>query len=266
MIQDIKPHIMHNEYKPHPPQADDFVFGYDGRNVLMKSDTEFYRVKDVPDKRLYYLFQIDDVRFYMADLKDIAVNSINSYNLRFFDDQVLAYAAITGWQIASWMEISRYCGRCGTLMNQDTVERAMRCPKCGNIVYPRIMPAVIAAVVNDKDQLLVTKYAHGRYQKYALVAGFNEIGETIEETCKREVREETGLDVEHLKYYKSQPWGFTSTLLFGFVAHVRGSDAITMDANELRVARWAERGEPLDTGGHASLTSEMIEMFQKGMI
>ena len=128
------------------------------------------------------------------------------------------------------------------------------------------MPAVIAAVVNDKDQLLVTKYAHGRYQKYALVAGFNEIGETIEETCKREVREETGLEVEHLKYYKSQPWGFTSTLLFGFVAHVRGSDAITMDANELRVARWAERGEPLDTGGHASLTSEMIEMFQKGMI
>lgn len=266
MIQDIKPHVMHNEYKPVPPKADDFVFGYDGRNVLMKSDTEFYRVKDVPGKRLYYLFRIDDVSFYMTDLKDIAVNSINSYNLRFFDDQLMAYAAITGWQIASWMEINRYCGRCGAIMNQDTKERAMRCPKCGNIVYPRIMPAVIVAVINDKDQILVTKYAHGRYQKYALVAGFNEIGETIEETCIREVKEETGLDVEHLTYYKSQPWGFTSTLLFGFVAHVRGSDAITMDPGELRVARWADRSETLDTGGHASLTSEMIGMYLKGKI
>jgi NAD+ diphosphatase len=257
---------MHNEYIPVPPRDDDYVFGYDGRNVLMKSDTAFYQVKDVPGKRLYYLFRIDDTSFYMADLKDVAVNSINSYSLRFFDDQVMAYAAITGWQIYAWMDINRYCGRCGTLMNQDTKERAMRCPKCGNIVYPRIMPAVIVAVINEHDQLLVTKYAHGRYQKYALVAGFNEIGETIEQTCRREVREETGLEIEDLIYYKSQPWGFTSTLLFGFVTHVKGTDAITMDANELRVARWADRSEVLDTGGHASLTSEMIHMFQTGRI
>lgn len=266
MIQDIAPHIMHNEYKPVPPKPDDYVFGYDGRNVLMKNDTDFYQVRDLPEKRLYFLFRIDDTSFYMADLKDVAVNSINTYSLRFFEDQTMAYAAITGYQIAAWMEINRYCGRCGTLMNQDTKERAMRCPKCGNIVYPRIMPAVIVAVINEKEQLLVTKYAHGRYQKYALVAGFNEVGETIEETCHREVKEETGLDVDHLVYYKSQPWGFTSTLLFGFVAHVRGTDAITMDRNELRVARWAERDENLDTGGKASLTSEMIHMFQKGEI
>ena len=69
-----------------------------------------------------------------------------------------------------------------------------------------------------------------------------------------------------MTYYKSQPWGFTSTLLFGFYAHVKGSDAITMCEEELRVARWAERNENIETGGNASLTSEMIANFMKGKI
>ena len=264
MIQDIRPHVLHNEFKPVPPQDDDYVFGYDGRNVLMKNETDFYQVKDLDDRDLVFLFRIDDTSFYRADLRDIAHTSLNTYNLRFFANRTLAFAAVTGYQISSWMDINRYCGRCGSPMVPDTRERAMRCPACGNLVYPRIMPAVITGVINDRGQLLVTKYAHGRYQKYALVAGYNEVGETIEETVCREVKEETGLTVNRLAYYKSQPWGFTSTLLFGFWAHVEGSDAITIDETELRVARWADPGEDLDTGGTASLTSEMIRMFKEG--
>lgn len=267
MIQDISPHVFHNEYTPSAPQIGDYVFCYDGSNILMKSNEEFYRYEDLPaDLTFTYLFAVDGTSFFMADYQDSSAVSLNTYNLRFYQPRHLAFAAITGWQIYSWMRTASFCGRCGTVMEPDRKERAMRCPHCNNIVYPRIMPAVIVGVINEKNQLLVTKYAHGRYQKYALVAGFNEIGETIEETCRREVREETGLEVERLTYYKSQPWAFTSTLLFGFYAHVRGDDAITMNEEELRVARWADRMENIETGGSASLTSEMIANFMKGNV
>ena len=91
-------------------------------------------------------------------------------------------------------------------MIEDTKERAMRCPNCGNLVYPRINPVVIVAIKNDQDELLVTKYAHASYSKFALVAGFIEIGETSEEAAIREAKEETGLDITDLKFYKDQPW------------------------------------------------------------
>lgn len=267
MIQDIAPHILDNSYHPVSPEDDDIVFSYDGNNILMKDDHTFFSWRDVKDNReVTYLCRIDNTNFFIGDLKDIAKTSLSTYNMRFFEPQELAFAAITGWQVDTWMKINTFCGKCGHPMQKDKVERAMRCPLCNNLVYPRIMPAVICGVINDKDEILVTKYAHGRYQKYALVAGFNEVGETIEETVKREVKEETGLDVSHLVYYKSQPWAFTSTLLFGFYARVIGSDAITMDKNELRVARWANRNEDIGTGGSASLTSEMIDNYLKGKI
>ena len=267
MIQDIQPHVFHNEYKPVPPKKGDYVFCYDGNNILMRTNEEFFRYEDMPEEAdLTFLFTMDDISFYTAPCPVEDAVSLNTYNLRFYYPRELAFAAITGWQIYTWMHINTYCGKCGSLMVQDQKERAMRCPDCGNLVYPRIMPAVIVGVINEKNQILVTKYAHGRYQKYALVAGYNEIGETIEETCRREVKEETGLEVESLTYYGSQPWAFTSTLLFGFFAKVKGNDVINMDENELRLARWADQDEDLETGGDASLTSEMINYFMKGNV
>ena len=100
-------------------------------------------------------------------------------------------------------------------MEKSTVERAMVCPACGNTVYPKICPAVIAAV-HDGDRLLLTRYRGRAFKKYALIAGFNEIGESIEDTVRREVLEEAGVHVKNLRFYKSQPWVFTDTLLMGF--------------------------------------------------
>ena len=90
---------------------------------------------------------------------------------------------------------------------QDHKERMVHCECCGNMVYPKICPGIIVAVTNG-DKLLLTKYAPapGRNANYALVAGFTEIGETLEETVQREVMEEVGLKVKNIRYYKSQPW------------------------------------------------------------
>jgi len=139
----------------------------------------------------------------------------------------------------------------------------MVCPVCGQVIYPKICPAVIAAVY-DGDRLVLTRYKNRPFKKYALVAGFAEIGESIEDTVRREVREETGLRVGNLRFYKSQPWVYTDTLLMGFFAELDGSDKITVQEDELAEARWFARAEiPADHSG-ISLTGEMIERFRSG--
>ena len=114
-----------------------------------------------------------------------------------------------------------------------------------------------------QDKLLLTKYAGRAFKRYALIAGFAEIGETIEETVKREVMEEVGLNVKNLHYYKSQPWSFSDTLLMGFYAELDGEETIRLDENELSVAQWCTREEiPEDDG--ISLTREMMRVFKEG--
>lgn len=115
----------------------------------------------------------------------------------------------------------------------------------------------------DKDRLLMTKYANRKYQKYALIAGFNEIGESLEQTIRREVMEEVGVKVKNIRYYKSQPWPFTDTLLAGYFAELDGDDTIYLDEEELAIGIWMPREEIPEQIDSISLTGEMIEEFRK---
>ncbi|MBR6739200.1 MAG: NUDIX domain-containing protein, partial [Oscillospiraceae bacterium] len=165
-----------------------------------------------------------------------------------------------------WYRDSQYCGRCGTKAEHDGKERMMRCPTCGNMMFPRIMPSVIVAVVNG-DSLLLTRYNRPGAKRTALVAGFTEFGETVEDTVRREVMEEASLKVKNLRYYKSQPWGISGGgLLFGFWCEVDGDDTIRIDGVELADAAWVSREELqrdfVDTG--IALTGEMIRVFSEG--
>ena len=139
----------------------------------------------------------------------------------------------------------------------------MVCPACSQTVYPKICPAVIVAV-HDGERLLLTRYRGRAFKKYALVAGFNEIGESIEQTVHREVLEETGVRVKNLRFYKSQPWVFTDTLLMGFYAELDGSDKIRVQEDELAEAGWFLRSELPEEHSNISLTGEMIEQFRAG--
>ena len=131
------------------------------------------------------------------------------------------------------------------------------------MIFPKIAPAVIIAVT-DGDRILMSKYADRDYKKYALLAGFTEIGETAEETVAREVMEEVGLKVKNICYYKSQPWGIDSNLLLGYFCELDGDDTIVMDTTELAVAQWFHREEmPVQDDG-ISLTREMMRVFQQG--
>ena len=98
-----------------------------------------------------------------------------------------------------------------------------------------------------------------------MIAGFCEVGETIEDTVRREVMEESGLVASNIRYYKSQLWGFASDLLFGVICDIEGSDEIAIhDTDEVAEAVWLTRDEIKTKYNGVSLTNEMISYFKYG--
>ena len=175
-----------------------------------------------------------------------------------------AFAGMCAHHLYMWYRDNRFCGRCGEQMVHDETQRMMRCPSCGNMVFPKIAPAVLAAVRHN-GKLLLTKYAHGD-GNYALVAGFVEFGETAEQCVAREVMEETGLKVKNVRYYDSQPWGFAGNLMLAYTAELDGDDTIHADLSELSVAKWVAPEELTETFDYSSLTREMIRRFREGRL
>ena len=136
------------------------------------------------------------------------------------------------------------------------------CEACGNTEFPKICPAVIVGVT-DHNRILMSKYAGRTYKKYALLAGFSEIGETVEQTVAREVMEEVGLKVKNIRYYKSQPWGFDSNLLMGFFCDLAEEGEIRLEEEELSLAEWVDYRDVPDDSEGLSLTREMMTYFRK---
>ncbi len=283
MIQDIHG-IYHNEYQELIPEQDDCVMFVQGRSVLMSRDSEqtiryitYGQLMeasggDISADACRYLFSIENQgiteKYFLGNSHMLTPQLMEKYEyrqqnvFRTMKPEDKAFAGITACQLANWYENTQFCGKCGTRLEHDKVERMMKCPKCGAMHYPKISPAVIVAVTNG-DKILMTKYAGRDYKKYALIAGFTEIGETIEDTVRREVMEEVGIHVKNIRYYKSQPWSFTDTILMGFYCELDGEDTITMDAHELSVAEWIQRENiPTEYDG-ISLTNEMIMRFKE---
>ncbi|NLD19494.1 MAG: NAD(+) diphosphatase [Clostridiales bacterium] len=282
MIQDISPYTLDNHYKNISPDPKSKVLFIKDNSLLLKiheGTIEFPCFEQMADCEIdmIYLFSISGQIFFLANANEAqycqvsqklamvgyALHGIKSMTAR--KPKWLSFAAMVGYQIGKWYDGNKYCGKCGNKLYPSQNERAMCCQACGNIIYPKICPVVIVAVVNG-DRVLLTKYAdRGHYDKYALVAGFTEVGETIEETVQREVMEETGVKVKNIRYYKCQPWPFSDSLLFGFFCDLDGSDEIVMDPGELSVAQWVCRDEMQVEKEDISLTNEMMVKFKNGL-
>ena len=276
MIQDIFPHNFDNHFKPDvEPDDEDILFCFEKEAVLCRIDGKdvfFPHVKDLGvNTGLTYLFELDGEHFFLTSEKNQNINGNYEYvlllSLRKKDAacKPLIFAAITARHLNDWYESSVFCGCCGRKTEHSKRERAMVCPYCGKVYYPRINPAVIVGVT-DGDNILLTKYAGRNLPFYALVAGFTEIGESLEETVKREVMEETGLEVTNIRYYKSQPWGFSGSILSGYFCDVSKNNAIHMDTNELKEAVWMPRGDVPGQPDDFSLTNEMMLAFRDGHV
>ena len=290
MIQEINPYKLDNQYRPgRTPRPDDYCLMYDRQKVLCAvQDGKLIlpRISDFPETVSYtYLFSIDyaeleitgheeeaeRICFFAPDGEIPPGPDGFSYqdvwrNRRGIEtDQRLMFAIATGKHLMHWYHTNRFCGCCGHPTEHDRKERALSCPSCGNRIYPRLMPAVIVGVIHD-DQLLVTKYSDRDLPFYALVAGFVEIGETLEECVQREVMEEVGLKVKNIRYYKSQPWGIVDDILTGFFCDVDGDPTVHLDPGELKEGIWVNRGEVPLQPDHYSLTGEMMRIFNDGKV
>ena len=247
---------------------------YNQKNILIKKTKDSFLLPhfcDIPnwEKEPYiYLFSIDEHHFYILPQLDPSLLSDFTFEdlviFRREEPKELCFALITGFHLFSWYESRKFCGKCGKKLLPDTKERMMYCPHCHNTEYPKISPAVIVAIRN-KNKLLLSKYAGRNTTRYALIAGFTEIGETLEDTVKREVMEEVGLKVKNIQYYKSQPWGLSGSVLSGFYCDLDGDDTITLDQEELSTAQWFEREEIPYDDYDVSLTREMMIQFKKGL-
>ncbi len=269
MIQDIYPSRLKNEYHNYRIGEKDrlLVFDREGKTLVGEKDGRavFPGGKGVDANDAVYLFEVDETRFFLK-LGDehIAEEGFERYAIREVRGKFSrkdVFVLFTGYHLWKWYNDNRFCGKCGHRLLIDENERALRCPDCGNIIYPRINPAVIVGVIKQ-DRLLITRYRRG-YAHNALVAGFAEIGETLEETVAREVMEETGVSVKNIRYYKSQPWGNAQDILVGFFCEADGDGEIRMDEKELKYADWVRREDIELQLDDLSLTNEMMKVFKE---
>lgn len=281
MIQDIETKLQ-NEYQHIQPEETDEILVFDKRKIclkvtmqglrfLQKSDLaqvfDAYSEKELTYQYLFCIGQRNYFLFTGFPMETLRASKTCTFMEMSAARQELpkemCFALYTAYHLYQWYRDNQYCGRCGKAVVPDTKERMLYCTSCGNQIYPKIAPAVIVAVTHG-DKILLTKYAGREYQKYALIAGFTEIGETAEQTVKREVLEEVGLHVKNIRYYKTQPWGIDSNLLIGYFAELEQEDVLCLDHKELAMAKWFDREDLQDMDDGISLTREMMRVFYEG--
>ena len=161
------------------------------------------------------------------------------FNLRLLlaGDSTLFALAGRSIQLAYMQQSQRFCCHCGHQLQLDANVLAMHCSDCDSVHYPCVSPCVIVAV-RKGNQLLLAQHPRHKTGMYTVIAGFIEPGETAEQCVAREVLEETGITVNNIRYFDSQPWAFPSNLMLGFTADYAGGE-IKPDYEELTDAMWA---------------------------
>ena len=161
--------------------------------------------------------------------------------------------------VRDWYISHQFCGRCSAKTILDEKDMMLKCPECGQVHYPRIAPAIIVAI-RKGDKLLMAKHSYHDNIRYALIAGFVEPGESIEEAVHREVLEEVGIKIKNLKYQKSQSWPFPNSLMLAFTAEYDSGD-IKVDGDEILKARWFGKDEIIRYDSDISISDWLIQSF-----
>lgn len=163
-------------------------------------------------------------------------------------------------QLLDWYSSHRYCGHCGGVTEHHLSERALVCEACNKHYFPRINPCVIVLVVKG-SQMLLARSSRVKSSFYSCLAGFMEIGETPEETVLREVKEEVAIDVDNVRYIKSQSWPFPSQLMLGFLADYKAGE-IDPAPEEIAEADWYDVDElPTVPAANISVAGELIQHY-----
>jgi len=204
------------------------------------------------DNEFIFLGSRNDTPYFLIDLSDIEdpskYNSLSG-NRSFKDLRevglslsreeggILAYSRA----LAQWHKTHKFCGRCGGKTESQSAGHVRRCsnPDCGSEHFPRTDPAVIM-LVSYGDKVCLARKSDWPKDRFSVLAGFVEPGETPEGAVIREVKEEVGLAVTNVRYHSAQPWPFPANLMLGYFAEAE-SDEISIDDLEIEEAKWVTR-------------------------
>lgn len=276
MLHEIHPHTFTNEFNKNAAiAAADFVFYFRGNELLLMSMG--VEQVQIPQKRELesfleitnhvYLFRLNDRNCFLVwgELRETDAR-FEFREISFFrisPQPEIAWSSLLAHQLLTWYERNRFCSICGSKTQHKPDERAIVCTNCNVVVYPNISPAVIVAILSD-DKILLARGVGWAEGRYSLLAGYVDIGETLEQTVVREVKEEVGIAIHNISYYKSQPWPLSGSMMVGFIAYADEKQPLHLDANEIAEAAWFKRGELPDHPPALSIAGEMIEKFEKG--
>lgn len=273
MLHDIDPHIFNNEFVPDAVMdKDDYVFHFAENKLLLKqagNNFELPKLKDlsISEANVIYLFALNNVKCFLVwnceepDNKSFVYHELNYF--RTISQKDLDWTATVAFQLKSWYDENKFCGKCGGSTIYEKKERGIFCPSCQVSLYPKISPAIIVAIFKG-DKILLARGSRFRESFFSLVAGYVDIGESIEETVIREVKEEVGISIKNLRYYKSQPWPYSGSMMIGFIAEADDDQVIEIDNREIVEAAWFSRGNLPKHPNERSIAGEIIDKFDKG--
>lgn len=275
MIQDIFPHQFNNHYLADKNMGEnDIILHYHENSVLLKTsgdEFELPRRKDftqITEKvENIFLFTLNDISCFLVwdelklDNPDLIYKEISFYRTN--RQSEIAWITLAGFHLMNWYSQNKFCGKCGAGTRHKSDERALICPECNSIVYPRISPAIIVAIICN-DKILLARNSNFPGNWYSLIAGYVDVGETLEDALIREVKEEVGLEVTNIRYYKSQPWPLSGSMMIGFIAEADENQPIIIDENEIAEAAWFSRENLPAHSLTLSIAGEMIDRFEKG--
>jgi NAD+ diphosphatase len=174
--------------------------------------------------------------------------------------------------LANWHATHTHCPRCGAVTDPIMSGHSRLCPVDGSEHFPRTDPAVIMAVTDPDDRILLARGPDWGLRRMSILAGFVEPGESAERAVAREVAEETGITVGEIRYLGSQPWPLPRSLMLGFWARAVGGQPFRIETEEIAEAHWFSREglrAALDAGelglpGAVSIAHRIIEAWYGG--
>ena len=232
---------------------------------LVLIDNDQYKWSGMAVKTEHFIGYLDNNSLYALELKNES-SLIPETSLKLFRSLLGiipdAYFGICSRtiQLVEWNRKNKYCGTCGSETSLHLVEKAMFCKDCNNLIYPRISPCIIV-LVTDNEKLLLAHNKNFPRKIYSTLAGFIEVGETVEEAIHREIFEEVSIKVKNCQYYGSQSWPFPSQLMLGFHAEYEEGD-LKPDGEEIDIAEWFHyQSLPDVPPGRISISGRLIESY-----
>jgi NAD+ diphosphatase len=236
-------------------EENDHIYLFNNDKLMVKVEDDRFSIplkKDIEEfnlalNHLQCLGAYEGNNCYCAETKELLDEGLYDFiDLRTYskgineDDFLVSAKALL---LLDFVRANQRCGVCGSpmVMKDGGNDRAIFCTVCDHMVWPKVAPAIIVAVTKG-DKLLL---AHNRMfpdGMYSVLAGFVEMGETFEDCVRREVFEETGIKVQNIKYFGSQPWPFPNSMMIGFTAEYLDG-AIEVDNDEIVDAKWFKKDE-----------------------